>query len=97
MGRAAANSADLWRRLRQATGIVLARHAPAGGLANGRSLPPKDGDEWRVFFRRFEALRVGGQEVWPHPARAWNAHGVYDTRRPERFTRIRFSEEELAL
>jgi len=66
-------------------------------LANGRSLPPKDGDEWRVFFGRFEALRAGGQEVSPHPAWAWNAHGVYDTHRPECFTRVRFSEEELAI
>ena len=66
-------------------------------LANGRSLPPKDGDEWRVFFGRFEALRAGGQAISPQPAWAWNAHGVYDTHRPEQFTRVRFSEENLAL
>jgi hypothetical protein len=64
-------------------------------LANGRSLPPKDGDEWRVFFGRFEELRVAGQEVVPHPAWAWNAHGIDDTHRPEQFTRVRFSKEEL--
>lgn len=66
-------------------------------LANGRSLPPKDGDEWRVFFGRFEALRAGGQAVSPQPAWSWSPHGVYDTHRPERFTRVRFSAEELAL
>ncbi len=64
-------------------------------LANGRSLPPKDGDEWRVFFGRFESLRAGGQAMSPQPAWSWNAHGVYDTHRPERFTRVRFSDSTL--
>jgi len=62
-------------------------------LANGRSLPPREGDEWRIFFGRFEKLMVGSIEVDPHPAWCWNRHGVYDTHLPERFTRVRFTEE----
>jgi hypothetical protein len=64
-------------------------------LANRRSLPPRDGDTWRMFFGRFEALRAGGQEISPHPAWAWNSHGVYDTHRPECFTYVHFSERHV--
>jgi hypothetical protein len=62
-------------------------------LANGRALPPKSGDVWRLFFGRFEALRAGGQEIQPHPAWCWNRHGIYDTHRPECFTYVHFSGE----
>ncbi|MBV9082529.1 MAG: carbohydrate-binding family 9-like protein [Acidobacteriaceae bacterium] len=62
-------------------------------LANNRPLPPRDGDVWRMFFGRFEKLRVAGVEVQPHPAWAWTPHGVYDTHRPECFTRVQFSNE----
>jgi hypothetical protein len=64
-------------------------------IANGRPLPPKDGDIWRIFFGRFELLRAGGKEIEPHPAWAWNQHGVYDTHLPECFTYIHFSEAVL--
>jgi hypothetical protein len=59
-------------------------------LANGRALPPEPGDEWRMFFGRFQKLESAGKEVQPHPAWCWTAHGVYDTHMPERFTRVRF-------
>jgi hypothetical protein len=62
-------------------------------LANGRSLPPKEGDVWRMFFGRFQKLMPGGVELQPHPAWAWNKHGVYDTHVPECFTRIHFTEQ----
>ena len=61
-------------------------------LANGRSLPPKDGDVWRIFFGRFEKLSVGGIEVQPHLAWCWTKHGVMDTHLPERFTYVHFTE-----
>lgn len=61
-------------------------------LANGRSLPPKEGDIWTMFLGRFQKLMVGGQEVQPHPAMALNAHGVYDTHLPDKWSRIRFVE-----
>jgi hypothetical protein len=64
-----------------------------GPLANGRSLPPKNGDVWRIFFGRFEKMSVGGSEVQPHPAWCWNKHGVMDTHLPECFTYVHFSDE----
>jgi hypothetical protein len=60
-------------------------------LANGRSLPPRAGDLWKMFFGRFEKLMVNGAEVIPHPAWVWSKHGVYDTHLPERWTPVRFS------
>jgi hypothetical protein len=62
-------------------------------LANNRSLPPREGDVWRMFFGRFEKLKSAGVEIQPHPAWVWTPHGVYDTHRPECFTTIRFSNE----
>ena len=65
-------------------------------LANGRSLPPKPGDAWRMFFGRFEKLTPSGIEVEPHPAWAWNSHGIYDTHLPEKWTSVEFDAEEIA-
>jgi hypothetical protein len=64
-------------------------------LANGRSLPPKEGDEWRIFFGRFQKLTASGIEIQPHPAWCWNKHGVYDTHLPECFTSINFTGQLL--
>lgn len=61
-------------------------------LANGRSLPPKNGDTWRIFFGRFQKLTPSGQEIEPHPAWALNKHGIYDTHIPECFTFVHFDE-----
>lgn len=61
-----------------------------GLLAHGRSLPPTDGDIWKMFLGRFQKLVVGGQEVQPHPAMVLNSHGVYDTHLPEKWSRIEF-------
>jgi hypothetical protein len=60
-------------------------------LANGRPLPPRDGDVWKMFFGRFEKLTCAGAEVNPHPAWVWTPHGVYDTHLPDRWTAVRFS------
>jgi hypothetical protein len=60
-------------------------------LANGRSLPPRDGEEWRIFFGRFQKLTNAGREVQPHPAWVLSPHGVYDTHQPERFPVVTFS------
>jgi len=62
-------------------------------LANGRPLPPADGDIWRIFMGRFEKLEPGGIEIQPHPAWVWNKHGVYDTHIPECFTAVHFSDQ----
>lgn len=57
-------------------------------LANGRSLPPKDGDVWRLFLGRFQKIAIGKDEVQA----AWclSPHGVYDTHIPEKFTEVIF-------
>lgn len=59
-------------------------------LANGRSLPPKEGDIWRIFFGRFQKMTPSGQEVQPHPAWVMSKHGVYDTHIPECFPYVHF-------
>jgi hypothetical protein len=59
-------------------------------LAGGRSLPPKDGDVWKMFLGRFQKIAIGPDEVQA----AWclTPHGKYDTHMPEMFTEIRFNE-----
>ena len=68
---------------------------PWRGLASiaapdGRSLPPKDGDIWRMDFSRFNQYKAappandsGG---W-----VWSPHGVWDSHIPELFTKVCFS------
>ena len=58
-------------------------------LADGRSLPPREGDLWRIFFGRYEKMGIGGGDV--HAGWAWNAVGTGDNHAPERFTQIHFS------
>jgi hypothetical protein len=59
-------------------------------LANGRTLPPTDGDIWQMFLGRFQKLELSGIEVQPHPAMALNSHGIYDTHLPEKWSKIKF-------
>jgi hypothetical protein len=66
--------------------------AGMGALANGRPLPPRPGDTWRMFFGRFEKLNVAGAEVQPHPAWVWSPHGIYDTHLPEHWPAVQFSD-----
>jgi hypothetical protein len=58
-------------------------------LANGRSLPPQNGDLWGIFLARYEKLEIGGNNI--HAGWAWNRIGSNDNHYPERFTHIRFS------
>lgn len=68
---------------------------PWSGLArfagnDGRALPPRDGDTWRMDFSRFNTYRESA------PAQdsggwAWSAHGVWDSHIPELFPYIHFS------
>jgi len=64
-------------------------------LAGGRAIPPRPGDEWRIFFGRFERLVFGGRELTPHPAWCWTPHGRCDTHRPESWTRVVFADEQV--
>ena len=58
--------------------------------ADGRALPPNDGDVWAMDFSRFNthkaqppAIDSGG---W-----AWSPHGVWDSHVPELFTQVTFT------
>lgn len=61
-----------------------------GLLANGRSIPPQDGDTWNMFLGRFQKLITSGQELFPHPAMAMTSHGIYDTHLPDKWSKILF-------
>ena len=57
---------------------------------DGRSLPPKHGDVWRMDFSRFNTYKD------PPPSKdsggwAWSSHGVWDSHVPECFTYVEFS------
>jgi hypothetical protein len=58
--------------------------------ADGRALPPKDGDVWRIDFSRFNQYKA------PPPAQDsggwfWSRHGAWDSHIPECFPYIHFS------
>jgi len=60
-----------------------------------RSLPPKDGDVWRIALSRFNKLKE------PPPAHDsggwfWNRHGAYDSHIPELFPFITFSTNDVS-
>ncbi len=59
-------------------------------LANGRSLPPTDGDIWKMFLGRFQKIDIGTEQVQA----AWclTPHGVYDTHMPDKFSQVQFSD-----
>lgn len=58
-------------------------------LANGRSLPPQEGDEWKFQFARYEKLISLEKNVgW-----AWDPTGSDDNHKPEKFTPINFSKK----
>jgi hypothetical protein len=65
--------------------------AGMGWLAGERALPPREGDEWRIFFGRYERLRLNGGVT--NVGWAWTPIGSNDNHLPERFTRVRFSRQ----
>jgi hypothetical protein len=60
-------------------------------LANGRSLPPVDGDTWRIFLGRYEKLVLSGHET--HVGWSWDKIGSGDNHYPEKFTPITFCDQ----
>jgi hypothetical protein len=57
---------------------------------DGRALPPKEGDVWRMDFSRFNSYKA------PPPAKDsggwfWTRHGVWDSHIPECFAYVQFS------
>ena len=57
---------------------------------DGRALPPKDGDVWRMDFSRFNQYKEAPPSKDPG-GWAWSPHGVWDSHVPERFTKVSFS------
>jgi len=61
---------------------------------DGRALPPKEGDVWRMDFSRFntykEAPPAKDSSGW-----FWTPHGVWDSHIPECFAYIAFSTNAL--
>ena len=61
---------------------------------DGRALPPKDADVWRMDFSRFNTYKA------PPPAKdsggwVWTPHGVWDSHIPECFAFIRFATNDV--
>jgi hypothetical protein len=59
---------------------------------DGRAVPPREGDVWRMDFSRFNQYKAAP------PAKdsggwAWSAHGVWDSHIPECFPYIHFTRE----
>jgi hypothetical protein len=72
---------------------------PWAGLAqlarpDGRSLPPREGDVWRMDFSRFNQYKEAPPAQDPG-GWAWSPHGVWDSHVPEVFPYIAFSERSV--
>jgi hypothetical protein len=61
-------------------------------MPDRRALPPRDGDEWRLDFSRFNQYKAA-PPVKDSGGWAWSPHGVWDSHVPELFARVRFSTE----
>ena len=57
---------------------------------DGRALPPRDGDVWRMDFSRFNTYREA-PPAQDSGGWAWSAHGVWDSHIPELFPYVHFS------
>jgi hypothetical protein len=64
-------------------------------LADGRSLPPKSGDVWRIDCSRFQKIGEYGELLDPCAGWTWNLHGHYDSHIPEVFPFVTFSDDEV--
>ncbi|HBY61047.1 MAG TPA: polyhydroxyalkanoate depolymerase [Solibacterales bacterium] len=65
-------------------------------LADGRSLPPREGDVWRIDCSRFQHIGPRGERLDPAAGWTWNRHGHYDSHIPETFTFVHFSRDPAA-
>ena len=61
-------------------------------LADGRALPPHEGDVWRIDCSRFEQFGRDGKPLNLSAGWTWNRHGYMDSHIPETFTYVRFSK-----
>ena len=61
---------------------------------DGRSLPPKEGDVWRMDFSRFNQYKEA-PPAWDSGGWVWTRHGVWDSHIPECFAYIRFTTNDV--
>lgn len=59
-------------------------------LSDDRSLPPLDGDIWRIDCSRFQQIGRNGERLNPGAGWTWNRHGHYDSHIPEIFPYVTF-------
>ena len=62
--------------------------------SDGRALPPRDGDTWRMDFSRFNTYREA-KPAEDSGGWAWSAHGIWDSHIPELFPYIHFSTTDV--
>jgi hypothetical protein len=87
------------RRDRQDRGWTVQLAFPWRGLADladGRPLPPRDGDVWRIDCSRFEKIGRNREVLDPCVGWTWNRHGHYDSHIPEVFPYVEFSSKSVA-
>ena len=65
-------------------------------LRDGRALPPRDGDVWRIDCSRFQKFGKHGEVLDPCAGWTWNRHGHYDSHIPEVFPYVTFSTRSVA-
>lgn len=65
-------------------------------LADGRNLPPVEGDVWRIDFSRFNQYKQAPPSRDPG-GWAWSAHGVWDSHVPECYPYIHFSTQPITI
>ena len=64
-------------------------------IAGGRSVPPRDGDVWRIDCSRFEKIGRNREVLDLCAGWTWNRHGHYDSHIPEVFPKITFSTQRV--
>lgn len=65
-------------------------------IADGRALPPRHGDVWRIDCSRFEKIGRNREVLDPCAGWTWNRHGHYDSHIPAVFPYVTFSEKSVA-
>lgn len=63
-------------------------------LSDGRTLPPLDGDVWRMDFSRFNTYKAAPPAV-DSSGWTWSSHRVWDSHVPECFPYIHFSTQNI--
>jgi hypothetical protein len=65
-------------------------------IADGRTLPPREGDVWRIDCSRFEKIGRNGEILDPCQGWTWNRHSHYDSHIPEVFPYVTFTTRRVS-